>query len=68
MLEANLPLGVVGPLWFAMTLGSGCEVSGFHFSGRQVIEKKGEEKSQSFVTENRFPRFASCSPGRYWQE
>jgi hypothetical protein len=50
MLEAILPLIVVGPDWFAMTLGSGREVPGFSFSGRQVVEKKGEEKSGRVVT------------------
>jgi hypothetical protein len=42
MLEAILPLGVVGPLWLGMTLGSGRELRGFHFWGGKLL--KGREK------------------------
>jgi len=47
MLEAILPLVVVGPDWFAMTLGSGREVRGFHFVDCKSL--KGREKKKGKV-------------------
>jgi hypothetical protein len=46
MLEAILPLGEVGPLWFAMTLGSGREVRGFHFVGGKWLKRREKKKGE----------------------
>jgi hypothetical protein len=44
MLEAILPLIVVGPDWFAMTLGSGREVAGFSFLGGKWLKRREKKK------------------------